>query len=53
MVLAHLKVPFSTGRGIGSKSGVGDVFPPDDLWFSSDTYANCILIYDLHSKSDW
>ena len=24
------------------------VFAPDNLWFGSDTYTNCALIYDLH-----
>ena len=49
MVLSHLSAPLITGRGIGTETfGVGDVFSPDDVWFASDTYTNCALIYDLH-----
>ena len=47
MMPAYLSIPLITGRGIGTKTR-GDVFTPDDLWFGSDTYMNCALIYDLH-----
>ena len=44
----HYIYPLFTGRGTGTEThGIGNVFPPDDLWISLDTYKNCILIYDL------
>ena len=27
---------------------VDDVFPPNGLWFGSDTYTNCAVTYNLN-----
>ena len=49
MVPAHLSVPLITSRWIGTETcRVSDVIPADYLWFGSDTYTICVLIYNLH-----
>ena len=51
MVPEHLSIPLITGRGTGTEtSGIGSVFPLDDLWIGLDTYMNCTLICDLFLK---
>ena len=45
--LAFHTVQLNTGREIGTETcGVDDVFPPDDLWFGSDTNTTSAFRYD-------
>ena len=41
-----------TGGGVGTKTHeVDDVFPPDDLWFGSDIYSKCTVLYIICIKN--
>ena len=46
-VPTNLITLLNTGRGIGIETcEVNVVFPPDDIWFGSDTITKCAVIYD-------
>ena len=48
MAPAHLRVLMNTSLGIGTLTcGVDDVFTPGDMWFDSDSYANCAPIHNV------
>ena len=48
-ICRHICLPVITGRGVGSETcEVDNVFPPDDLCFSLDTYANCGILFNVY-----
>ena len=49
MLPEHVVHPEWPGKGIGTETcEVDNVFLTDDLWFGSDTYTNCAVLYKLY-----
>ena len=49
IIVVDIIMSIITGRRIGTKTcEMGNMFPPDALWFGSDTYTNLAVLYNLY-----